>query len=63
MDDPIWDYKNCCRQLSILPIDVTFLGSGDSVDYAGFVYRGIDHAASIYEIHYGPWHETTRDKC
>ena len=30
------------------------------MDYAGFVYRGTDHAASIYEIHYGPWHDTTR---
>ena len=31
------------------------------MDYAGFVYRGIDHAASIYEIHYRPWHETRRN--
>lgn len=35
--------------------------SGLNDEYVRFVYRGIDLAASIYEIHYGPWNETTRD--
>ncbi len=35
---------------------------GDLTDeYVRFVYRGVDSAASIFEIHYGPWNETTRE--